>query len=81
MPGYEVKLLGPDGHEVADGEEGIMWVRGHSSAPLYWNRPDKTAETIRGEIERSVEPVTQQLELPLGEDRISDVEGEELCSK
>ena len=26
-----------------------MWVRGHSSAPLYWNRPDKTAETMRGD--------------------------------
>jgi acetyl-CoA synthetase len=24
-----------------------MSVRGHSSAPLYWNRPDKTAETMR----------------------------------
>lgn len=26
-----------------------MWVRGHSSAPAYWNRPDKTAETMRGD--------------------------------
>ena len=24
-----------------------MWVRGDSNTPLYWNRPDKTAETIR----------------------------------
>jgi benzoate-CoA ligase family protein len=47
VPGYEVKLLDPGGCAVGDGEEGIMWVRGHSSAPLYWNRPDKTAETMR----------------------------------
>ena len=36
-----------DGREVGDDEEGIMWVRGDSNTPLYWNRPDKTAETIR----------------------------------
>ena len=31
------------------GTEGVMWVRGHSSAPLYWNRPDNTADTMRGD--------------------------------
>jgi benzoate-CoA ligase family protein len=49
VPGYEIKLATQDGREVAVGEEGIMSVRGHSSAPLYWNRPDKTAETMRGD--------------------------------
>jgi benzoate-CoA ligase family protein len=48
VPGYEVVLRDPDGHPVGDGEEGILWVRGHSNAPAYWNRPDKTAETMRG---------------------------------
>ncbi|MEW6640469.1 MAG: benzoate-CoA ligase family protein [Pseudomonadota bacterium] len=47
VPGYEVMLRDKDGREVADGEEGILWVRGDSNTPLYWNRPDKTAETIR----------------------------------
>ena len=47
--GYEVKLTDAEGREVADGEEGILWVRGQSNAPCYWNRPDKTAETMRGE--------------------------------
>lgn len=48
VPGYEVSLRDPDGTtEVADGEEGILWVRGHSNAPGYWERPDKTAETMR----------------------------------
>ncbi|MBN8938441.1 MAG: benzoate-CoA ligase family protein [Rhizobiales bacterium] len=47
VPGYEVRLTDRDGRDVADGEEGILWVRGDSSAPLYWNRPDKTAETFR----------------------------------
>jgi len=47
VPGYEILLRDKDGRDVADGEEGIMWVRGDSNTPLYWNRPDKTAETIR----------------------------------
>jgi acetyl-CoA synthetase len=49
VPGYEIALKDSDGREVADNEEGILWVRGDSSTPLYWNRPDKSAETIRDE--------------------------------
>jgi benzoate-CoA ligase family protein len=45
--GYEVKLTDATGRETADGEEGVLWVRGGSNAPYYWNRPDKTAETMR----------------------------------
>jgi len=47
VPGYELALKDKDGRDVADGEEGILWVRGDSNTPLYWNRPDKSAETIR----------------------------------
>lgn len=47
VPGYEVVLRDGDGREVGDGEEGILWVRGDSNSPGYWNRPDKTAETMR----------------------------------
>jgi len=47
VPGYEILLRDKDGCDVGDNEEGIMWVRGDSNTPLYWNRPDKTAETIR----------------------------------
>ncbi len=49
MPGYEILLRDKDGREVGDNEEGILWVRGDSNTPLYWNRPDKSAETIREE--------------------------------
>jgi acetyl-CoA synthetase len=49
VPGYEILLRDKDGRDVGDNEEGIMWVRGDSNTPLYWNRPDKTAETIREE--------------------------------
>lgn len=47
VEGYEIMLKDAGGREVADGEEGILWVRGDSNTPCYWNRPDKTAETIR----------------------------------
>jgi benzoate-CoA ligase family protein len=47
VPGYEIALRDSEGREVGDNEEGILWVRGDSNTPLYWNRPDKSAETIR----------------------------------
>jgi benzoate-CoA ligase family protein len=47
VPGYEIVLRDSDGNEVGDATEGILWVRGDSNTPLYWNRPDKSAETIR----------------------------------
>jgi acetyl-CoA synthetase len=47
VEGYEIKLRDASGRDVADDEEGILWVRGDSSAPCNWNRPDKTAETMR----------------------------------
>ncbi|WP_272490837.1 benzoate-CoA ligase family protein [Mesobacterium pallidum] len=49
VPGYEVKLVTPEGALAGPGEEGVMYVRGHSSAPQYWNRPDKTRDTMRGD--------------------------------
>jgi benzoate-CoA ligase family protein len=47
VPGYEIALRDSDGNEVGDDAEGVLWVRGDSNTPLYWNRPDKSAETIR----------------------------------
>ena len=49
VPGYDLKLTDSDGNVVMPGEEGILWVRGDSSAPCYWNRPDKTDDTMRGD--------------------------------
>jgi benzoate-CoA ligase family protein len=49
VPGYEIALRDKEGRDVGDNEEGILWVRGDSATPLYWNRPDKSAETIRDE--------------------------------
>lgn len=49
VPGYELRLQTPDGRTAGPGEEGVMFVRAHSSAPCYWNRPDKTRETMQGD--------------------------------
>jgi benzoate-CoA ligase family protein len=47
VPGYELRLVDADGHAAAPGEGGILCVRGTSQAPMYWRRPEKTAETMR----------------------------------
>lgn len=49
VPGYEIRLETPEGYPASPGEEGVMFVRGHSSSPTYWNRPDKTSDTMRGD--------------------------------
>jgi acetyl-CoA synthetase len=48
VPGYEMKLVTMDGGQETD-RDGVLMIRGPSTAPCYWNRPDKTAETMRGE--------------------------------
>jgi benzoate-CoA ligase family protein len=47
VPGYEVRLTDLEGKPVLRGQSGVMWVRGDSQAPYYWNRPEKTSETMR----------------------------------
>src|ERR1043166_9710636 len=47
VPGYEIRLRDGDEKEVEPDPEGVLWGGGGSNTPLYWNRPDKTAETIR----------------------------------
>jgi len=47
IPGYELLLKDQEGNEVPENTERILWVRGHSNTPGYWNAPGKTKETIR----------------------------------
>ncbi len=44
-----IRLLAPDGSEVADGEAGELFSRTPWSFDGYWQLPDKTAEALRGE--------------------------------
>ncbi|MBQ73516.1 MAG: hypothetical protein CMQ20_00670 [Gammaproteobacteria bacterium] len=42
-------MVGETGAEVAPNETGQLLIRGDSTARCYWNRPEKTAETmVRG---------------------------------
>ena len=53
VPGYEVRLLGDDGREVAAGEIGDLFVKGPTSALCYWNQREKSRRTFQGEWTRS----------------------------
>jgi acetyl-CoA synthetase len=46
VPGYELVLKDQHGDEVRDHREGVLWVRGHSNTPGYWNCPDTTTQTV-----------------------------------
>jgi acetyl-CoA synthetase len=48
VPGYEIVLKDESGAAVAGEGDGTLWIRGHSSMPLYWNNPQRTAERIHG---------------------------------
>ena len=48
VDGYEVELRGDDGHVVADGEIGDLYIRGPSAALLYWGNREKSLDTFRG---------------------------------
>jgi len=49
VPGYRAKVLGDDGNEVTQGEPGVLMIAGDSIAKYYWNRPEKTASTMKGD--------------------------------
>ena len=46
VPGYEARILDTDGKPVKKGESGALWIRAESAARYYWNKPEKTAETM-----------------------------------
>ncbi|MFO0983815.1 MAG: AMP-binding protein, partial [Planctomycetota bacterium] len=49
VPGYEARILGEQGHDVADGDTGDLWIKGDSTCAGYWNQHAKTKHTIHGE--------------------------------
>jgi benzoate-CoA ligase family protein len=67
VPGYELKLIGEDGKEVKQGEMGELYVRGPTSAIMYWNNRVRSRATFQGEWTRS------------GDKYIEDAEGYYIC--
>jgi benzoate-CoA ligase len=52
-PGYDVKLMDDDGQPAKKGEIGELWVRGPTSAVMYWNNREQSRSTFLGEWTRS----------------------------
>src|SRR6266850_566792 len=48
VPGYELAIVDDEGHPVARGETGNLRVKGDSTMAYYWNKHDKTKETLFG---------------------------------
>jgi benzoate-CoA ligase len=59
VPGYELKIVGDDGHECGTGEIGELQISGPSSALMYWNSRAKTKSTFCGEWTRSGDKYTR----------------------
>ena len=49
VPGYDLKIVDEDGHELPDGEIGELEVRGPSAGEGYWNQRAKSRRTFAGE--------------------------------
>ena len=46
LPGWEVKVIGPDGKALGDNEQGELCARGHGVMLGYYKMPEATAGTI-----------------------------------
>ncbi|HYD74138.1 MAG TPA: long-chain fatty acid--CoA ligase [Candidatus Binatia bacterium] len=42
----DVRIVGADGRDVAEGETGEIWMRGPGLTPGYWQRPEETAKAF-----------------------------------
>lgn len=49
VPGYDARIVGPDGQDVATGEAGTLWIKGESAAILYWQAHEPSKEVLRGD--------------------------------
>ncbi len=49
VPGYELKILDPDGQPVKQGEAGDLYVKGDSALALYWAQQEKSKHSIPGD--------------------------------
>jgi benzoate-CoA ligase family protein len=48
VPGYDARILDEDGGDVPDGTVGNLLIRGDSICASYWNKHQRTKDTIEG---------------------------------
>lgn len=48
VPGYEARVVGPDGADAPAGEPGYLWIRGESAALGYFQDRAKSVDVFRG---------------------------------
>jgi long-chain acyl-CoA synthetase len=48
LPGIDVKLIKEDGSEAGPGEAGELYVQGPQVMQGYWQRPEESAQVLRG---------------------------------
>jgi benzoate-CoA ligase len=48
VEGYEARLIDEQGNDVATGEIGNLLIKGDSTCAFYWNKHEKTKDTIEG---------------------------------
>jgi benzoate-CoA ligase family protein len=49
VPGYEARIVGPEGGDLPPGEAGTLWIRGESAAVAYVQAHEKSKEVLRGD--------------------------------
>ncbi|AGL03269.1 benzoate-CoA ligase family protein [Desulfoscipio gibsoniae] len=49
LTGFEGQLLDEDKNEVPRGEIGTLWIKNDGTTACYWNKHDKTKQSIHGE--------------------------------
>jgi len=48
LPGVQIRLAVPGGHDVQEGEVGEVWIRGDNVFKGYWQGPEKTEGAFEG---------------------------------
>ncbi|MBO0796458.1 MAG: benzoate-CoA ligase family protein, partial [Ktedonobacteraceae bacterium] len=48
VPGYEARIVDERGQPVTQGAMGTLMIRGESTTAYYWNKHEKTKDTING---------------------------------
>ncbi len=49
LNGFEGKLIGTDGKEVATGEIGTLWLKNDGTAAYYWNKHQSSKKSFQGD--------------------------------